>query len=277
MERQQLRILAITAHPHDWTWFSGTLGIHVEMGDQATVCIVTHGGRTHREVYLDELRKPEAERDPEILNVSIEKYAAQKEDEMRRAAAIFGVTDVRMLGFPDKPFLLQDHPDAIEQLTELILELRPHVLITECPFTDTARKMAHRTDHTEVGRAVLEAKDRAARPRGSLVSPHRIAVTFWPGDQFSHDELDFVVELSEEWFEKRVQAEACYESQGHDETWSRRRMMVDLGKVGWSVKTNYAEGYVREHPELLTSLPVPQPMIEQAEEGAMERIRRLSH
>ena len=55
------------------------------------------------------------------------------------------------------------------------------------------------------------------------------------------------------------------------------KVVVDLGKVGWSVKTNYAEGYVREHPELLTSLPVPQPMIEQAEEGAMERIRRLSH
>ena len=40
MERQQLRILTITAHPHDWTWFAGTLGIHVEMGDQATVCVV---------------------------------------------------------------------------------------------------------------------------------------------------------------------------------------------------------------------------------------------
>ena len=276
MAQQQLRILTISAHPHDWTWFAGTLGIHVEMGDQATVCIVTHGGRTHREAYLDELRKPEAERNPEVLNVPIEKYTEQKEEEMRRDAAIFGVTDVRMLGYPDKPFLLQEHPQAIEDLTELILDVQPHVLITECPFTDTARKMAHRTDHTEVGRAAMEAKERAQRPRDSLVSPHRIAVTFWPGDQFSHDELDFVVELSDKWFEKRVEAEACYESQGHDESWSRRRMIVDLGKVGWAVKTNYAEGYVREHPELLTSLPVPQPMIEQAAEGSMERIRRLS-
>ena len=122
MERQQLRILTVSAHPHDWTWFAGTLGIHVEMGDQVTVCIVTHGGRTHREVYLDELRKPEAERDQEILSVPIEKYTGQKEEELRRAAAIFRVTDVRMLGYPDKPFLLQDHPQAIEDITELILD-----------------------------------------------------------------------------------------------------------------------------------------------------------
>ena len=276
-QQQQLRILTVSAHPHDWTWFAGTLGIHVQMGDQATVCIVTQGGGTHRESYLDEMRKPEAERDPAIINEPIEKYTAQKEDEMRRAAALFGVTDVRMLGFPDKPFLLQDHPEAIDRIADLILEVRPHVLIAECPFTDSSRPMRHRTDHTEVGIAAMEALDRATRPRpGSSVSPHNVAATFWPGDQFPVAELDFVVELSEEWFEKRVQAEACYESQGHDEAWSRRRMHVDLGKMGWCLQTNYAEGYVRARPELRTSLPVPQPMIEQAEEGSMERIRRLS-
>ena len=276
MTDRKLRIMTVSAHPHDFTWYSATLGINIERGGEATVCVVTHGGSTHREDWMEELRKPEAERDLSIVNAPAEEYISQKEQELRNAAAIFGITDIRMLNYPDKPFLLSEHPDVIDRIAELIVEVRPHVMITESPFTDSGRPMRHRSDHTEVGCAAMEAKDRAARPRGYHVSPHRIAVTFWPGDQFSHDDLDFVVELSDEWFEKRVQAEACYESQGHDADWSRRRMMVDLGKVGWAVKTNYAEGYVREHPELRTSLPVPQPMIEQAEEGSMERIRRLS-
>ena len=43
MTDRKLRILTVSAHPHDFTWFSGTLGKHVERGDEATVCVVTHG------------------------------------------------------------------------------------------------------------------------------------------------------------------------------------------------------------------------------------------
>ena len=80
-----------------------------------TVCIVTHGGTTHREFYLDELKKPEEDRDPAIVNESVEQYVEQKAEEMRKAA-LFGISDVRMLNFPDKPFLLQDYPEAIDQI-----------------------------------------------------------------------------------------------------------------------------------------------------------------
>ena len=83
LSEQALRILGISAHPHDWTWYSGTLGIHLRRGDRATVCIVTNGGSTHREKWLDELRKPEEERDPLIINEPVEKYIQQKEKELR--------------------------------------------------------------------------------------------------------------------------------------------------------------------------------------------------
>ena len=277
MSERKLRILAVSTHPHDWTWFSGTLGIHVQRGDQVTVCIVTHGGATHREKWLDELRKPEAERDPAVINEPIENYIEQKANEMRQAAALFGVTDVRMLNFPDKPFLIERYPEAIDRITDLILDVRPNVIIAESPFSEPGMPSRHRDDHTEVGIATMEAKQRAERPRaGSLVPPHSVAVTFWPGVYFDRSQVDFVVELSGEWFEKRVQAEAFYESQGHDEVWARRRMEIDIGHMGQRARTRYGEGFVREKPELLTHLPVPELMLQQAEEGSLEHIARLT-
>ena len=277
MDRQKLRILTVSAHPHDWTWFSGTLGIHSASGDEATVCIVTHGGTTHRELYLDELRKPEADRDPDIINESIDEYIEQKAKEMRKAAALFGVTDVRMLNFPDKPFTLQQYPEVVDQLADLIREVRPHILITESPFTDDLRPVAHRSDHTEVGRAALEAKEQAGFPRlGVERSPHNVPLTYWPGEVFDRSQLDFVVELSPEWFEKRVQGEAFYESQGHDPELARSRLMVEVGQMGRTLRTSYGEGFVRERPELLDRLPAPELMLDQAEENYEARKRRLT-
>ena len=275
MNRQKLRILSISAHPHDWTWFAATLGIHAAGGDDVTVCIVTHGGTTHREQYLDELRKPEAERDPAILNEPVEDYIEQKAKEMRGAAALFGITDVRMLNFPDKPFTLQQYPEVIDQLADLIREVRPHILIAESPFTDDLRPVAHRSDHTEVGRAAMEAKEQAGYPRvGVSGKPHNVALTYWPGIVFDASQLDFVVELSEEWFEKRVQAEAFYESQGHDPAVARHRLTVEVGQVGRYVRTNYGEGFVRERPDLVERLPAPELMLEQVEEDHAARQRR---
>ena len=276
MSERRLRILTVSAHPHDFTWFSGTLGIHVERGDEVTVCVVTHGGSTHREDWTEELRKPESERDPSVINAPQEKYIQQKEDNFRKAAGIFGITDIRMLNFPDKPFLLQEHPEAIDRIAELILDVRPHVMITESPFSDSSRPMGHRTDHTEVGIAVAEAKIRAQIPRpGSTEPPHQVTVTFWHGQVFDRSKLDFIVELSDEWFEKRVQAEACFETQGHDEAWARRRMLLALGNMGGHARTAYGEGFVRERLELHSHLPVPEIMIRQAEAGDTQNVRRM--
>jgi LmbE family N-acetylglucosaminyl deacetylase len=276
MTDRKLRILTVSAHPHDFTWFSGTLGIHVERGDEATVCVVTHGGSTHREDWMEELRKPESERDASIVNASADKYIQQKENDLRKAAAIFGVTDIRMLNFPDKPFLISEHPDAIDRIAAVILDVRPHIMLTESPFTDCGRPMVYRSDHTEVGIAAAEAKLRAELPRpGSTVRPHQVAMTFWPGQAFDLSQLDLVVELSDEWFEKRIQAEACFESQGHDEQWARRRMLLDLGGMGNHARTAYGEGFVREKLELHSHLPVSEVMIKQTETGDTANVRKM--
>ena len=276
MTDRKLRILTVSAHPHDFTWYSATLGINLERGGEATVCVVTHGGSTHREDWMEELRKPEEERDLSIVNAPAEKYIEQKEQELHNAAAIFGITDIRMLNYPDKPFLLSEHPDVIDRIAELIVEVRPHVMITESPFTDNGRPARHRSDHTEVGIAAAEAKLRAELPRpGSTWRSHQVAMTFWPGDAFDRSRLDLVVDLSDEWFEKRIQAEACFSTQGHDEEWARRRMLLDLGPMGNHARTAYGEGFVRDKVELYDHLPVSEAMIRQTETGDTQNVRRM--
>ena len=68
---QKLRVLGVNAHPHDFTWYSGTLGIHAASGDAVTVVSVTPGESAHNQALHDELMKPEAERDPaSVMKVS---------------------------------------------------------------------------------------------------------------------------------------------------------------------------------------------------------------
>ena len=113
MADPKLRILGVNAHPHDFTHYAGTLGIHASQGDEVTVVSVTPGVNVHNERLADELRKPPEERDPAVMNETPEQYVDIKLDELKRACAVFGITDVRMLDFPE-PFRLSTSPEAIQ-------------------------------------------------------------------------------------------------------------------------------------------------------------------
>ena len=77
----------------------------------------------------------------------------------RQACAVFGITDVRILGFP-QPFRLEHYPESIEALRDVILDVRPHVLITTSPSSDGQRVVISglRDDHTESVRALMDAR-----------------------------------------------------------------------------------------------------------------------
>ena len=121
--------------------------------------------------------------------------------------------------------------------------------------------------------ATLEAKGEANRPRAG-VRPHSIATTLFPGVYFERTDHDFVVDISD-WFEQRVEAEAYYESQGHTAEWSRRRMLVMLGYPGWFNGTLYAEGFVRERPEVVPAIPMSDLTLRKATESVEERHERM--
>ena len=85
---------------------------------------------------------------------------------------------------------------------------------------------------------------------GSDEPPHRIAATYFPGVYFEKDQYDFYVDITD-WFERRVQAEMAFRSQGHTDEFARRRIAVTLGNIGWYAGVMYAESFVREKPEVL--------------------------
>ena len=271
---EPLRILSVNAHPHDFTHTAATLGIHTSRGDSATVVSVTAGTQTHNERLHDELMKPVEEQDPAIVNQDEGEIAAIKDKEFRNACAVFGVSDVRVLGFP-QPFRLASYPEAVDRIAEVILDVRPHVLIMQSPYTRAHQGRAGVTadDHTETALATLEARGEAGRPRAG-VRPHSIATTLFPGVYFERTDHDFVVDISD-WFEQRVEAEAYYISQGHTPEWSRRRMLVMLGYPGWFNGTLYAEGFVRERPEVVPAIPMSDLTLRKATEPVEERHERM--
>ena len=273
-----LKILSVNAHPHDFTHMAATLGIHVADGDTATVVSMTGGATTHNISLRDEMAKPVDQRDEKLIEKINREYADQKADEMRNACALFGITDVRILSYKDKLFTIEENPEAVDELRDIILEIRPHIMITQSPYLTGPRghRLGARDDHSETGFASIEARTLAAIPRYEDTRPtHKIPATFFPGVYFEKDEWDFVVDVSD-YYEKRVQAEETYLSQGSTPEWSRKRIGVTLGSAAWGSGAEYAEGFVQEKPFLLPKITLPESLLEQANESEADRIKRVS-
>ena len=273
-----LRILGVNAHPHDFTHYAGTLGIHVADGDTVTVVSMTGGASTHNQGLAEEMAKPVEQRNQETIERINREYADQKADELRTACGIFGITDVRILSYADKLFTLEKNPGAVDELRDIILDVRPHIMITQSPYLTGPRghKLGARDDHSETGFASIEARTLAAIPRYEDTRPtHRITATFFPGVYFERDEWDFVVDVNA-YFDKRVQAEATYLSQGSTPEWSRKRIEVTLGSAGWASGTQYAEGFVQEKPFLLPKITLPETLLRDAQESEAERHKHMT-
>ncbi len=275
MDQPQLRILGVNAHPHDFTHYSGTLGIHNALGDEVTVVSVTAGTNTHNEALRDELLKPPEDRDPKIMNQSEEEYAELKAEEMRKACGFFGITDVRVLNFPE-PFYRHKYPEAIDALRDIIYEVRPHVMITQSAYLIGPRGQttAAHDDHAEVAYASLEARAAASVATfGSTQAPHTIAEVYFPGVYFQRDEYDFIVDISD-YFEQRVQAEASYVSQGHTPEGSRHRISRGTGATGGIAGVEYAEAFVREKAEVVPRIIVTESSLRRAGESHHDAYQR---
>jgi len=260
MNDERLRFLVVKAHPHDFTHVAGTIGIHTSLGDSVTLVVATSGAFTHNERLAAELRKPKEERDPAVINEPPDRYAAEKAEELLKAATLFGVTDVRILP-GQQPFYINENPAIVQQIADIIQEVRPHVLITQSPYLQGSGPHGlvsgyEGDDHIQTAFAVQKAQYIASSPRpGAEQAPHRIATTLYPGVYFNKDDWDFAVDITD-WFDKRVEAENLFKSQGHWDEWSRKRMEVSLGNAGWFSSTRYAEGWVRSRIELVPRITV---------------------
>lgn len=156
------RLLLIFAHPDDESFLAGGLARRVaEQGGTTTLITATRGdaGRVG---------------DPPLCRR--EDLPAVREAELRRAAAILGITDLRLLDYRDKQ--VSDAPvDGMrEALVRLIRRRRPHVVVTFDP-----NGMNGHPDHVAIGRFALDAAAAAADPRWAAAgeAPHRVPRLLW--------------------------------------------------------------------------------------------------
>lgn len=275
----KMRILVVKAHPHDFTHCAGTLGIHKALGDDVTLVIATSGANTHNEKLASELLKPKDQQDSEIINAPLDEYATQKADELHKAAALFGIDDIRILN-GSQPFRVDQNPDVVSQMVDIIDEIRPDILISQSPHLDGSSSHGlvsgyQGNDHLHTAYAIQEAQALLNIPQpGATRKPHTIAATFYPGVYYESGDWDFTVDISD-WYEQRLEAEMLFESQGHTEPFSRKRIEISPGAVGWISGTAYAESFVRSKIELVPKITLSPYTLRAASEPSIEHLKRI--
>ncbi|MBT2736123.1 bacillithiol biosynthesis deacetylase BshB2 [Bacillus sp. ISL-7] len=137
MEKER-HLLVVFPHPDDEAFgVSGTIATHVQNGTPVTYACLTLGemGRnmgnppfTNRE-NLPKIRK----------------------EELKEAARVLGIQDLRMLGFRDKTIEFEDEEKLANKMLALIEEVNPSLIITFYPGYSV------HPDHDATGAAVVRA------------------------------------------------------------------------------------------------------------------------
>ncbi|HUT75189.1 MAG TPA: PIG-L deacetylase family protein [Armatimonadota bacterium] len=272
----RLTILAVVAHPHDISHMCGTLAHHIADGDAVVAVAVTGGLTTHRERLYDELRKPPAERDPRIINQTDAAYGEQKAHEMAQACALFGITDVRVLPFEDKP--LEITPAVVDVLTEIIYEVRPHLVLTHAPRGRQRHGMVDIApeDHRDTGVAVTRAVRMANQPNAETGrTPHHVTSVYYTGVDLPLTEADLLVDITDQ-AANRMKAEILFASQAQTPAFARKRTTIGAGTAGWHAQTGYAEPWIRAAAQVGRRLPVTREELDNAEMSRQDCLARMS-
>jgi LmbE family N-acetylglucosaminyl deacetylase len=173
------RILVLIAHPDDADVHAGgTIARWADEGHEVQLVVATSGDKGHDDPTL-----------------TVEKLVALRQTEQRRAAEILGVARVMFLDYHDGD-LAWAGPRLVEDLTRLIREMRPEIVLTHDPYAGSPRYAQYQLhpDHRAVGFAAIDAVYfRAPGPlcypdhgRAGLAS-HRVA-ELWliMGDHHDH-------------------------------------------------------------------------------------------
>jgi LmbE family N-acetylglucosaminyl deacetylase len=171
------RLLVVVAHPDDETFGCGSLLLRAaDMGATTYVCCATRG--------------EQGEPAPGS-GVSQDRLGQVREDELREAARVLGVTRVDLLGFVDSGMSGPTGPDTLvgapfeevqARIAGCIEEVQPDVLLT-LDGSD-----GHR-DHTRVGEAAMAAATAPGSPVRTIYH-HCVPRTFiqmWLDEQARHN------------------------------------------------------------------------------------------
>ena len=139
------RALAVTAHPDDVDFGAGgTVMALVKAGVQVTFCICTDGDAGGFDDSTDRSEIP-----------------AIRRAEQTSAAAVYGVTDVRFLGYQDG-YLVPNH-DLQRDIVRVMRQVQPQLVIPQSPERNWDRLPSSHPDHMAAGEATARARYPAVR------------------------------------------------------------------------------------------------------------------
>ncbi len=149
-----LRLMCVTAHPDDESLgFGGTLARYASEGVDVSLVVGTRGERGR---FGDGSEPhPGPERLGEI-----------REAELREAATILGVREVRFLDYLDAELDRADPVEAADRIAAHVRELRPQVVVTFDPFGAYGHP-----DHIAISQFAAAGVLRAAAPIGGGGAP----------------------------------------------------------------------------------------------------------
>ena len=193
------RALVVFAHPDDAEFLcGGTIAVWTEGGTEADYVCATDGSAGWN--------GPDRGRD---------EIAAARAEELRAAADVLGVKEVRFLGFEDGS--LQADLDLRRAVTREVRRSRPDVIVAPDPsMLWSGRSYINHPDHRAVGEAVLAvvACDAPTRPQfpellDEGLEPFKVPA-LWLSTE--HGEADTKVDIGPT-IERKVEALRAHESQ----------------------------------------------------------------
>ncbi len=223
--RRPTRALAIYAHPDDpEVGCGGTLARWIDEGCEAAMVVVCGGDKGSSDPGAD----------PGALVV-------RRAEEVRRAAAVLGVTEVVLLGIPDGD--VEDTAALRSALVGLVRTWKPEVVLCPDPTAELfGRSYWNHRDHRVVGRAVLDAVAPAAASPHYFPDqgpPHHVDAVYLSGTL----EPDLWVDIGPG-LEAKAAAIACHESQvGETDEWLRTAVLERAQDAGRAVGVAHAEAF----------------------------------
>ncbi len=218
------RVMVVFAHPDDAeVQCAGTIALWAEAGKKITYVVLTKGDK--------------GTQDP---NMTAEALAKLRREEQLNAAQILGVEKVIFLENGDGE--LEVNIERRRELTKVIREHQPEVLITHDPWMRYQLHPDHRACGTLALDAVISARDR-------LYFPEQVAQGFKPCRVrrvllFASDQPDCWIDI-EKTIEKKLKALGQHKSQVSQwpkwEDWLRQRAQ----NAGASRGLKYAEPFKR--------------------------------
>jgi LmbE family N-acetylglucosaminyl deacetylase len=178
------KVLAIAAHPDDEVLgCGGTLALHVDRGDRVAAVIACEG---------ESLRYGAG--------------AVNQSDDIRRAAKVLGIHEIRALGFADQKLDTLNLVDIITPLEKVIDEWRPDVVY--CQYGGDINR-----DHYMLFQAALVATRPLAERLRGVFAFETASSTEWAYPRSFAPDTWIDIEST---LDRKIDAMACYRSEVRD-------------------------------------------------------------